>query len=591
MSNFLSPSCPILQLPVELILEILQLSRPNGFQAFMRTCKTIYQVGAGLIEEHNFCKSWKIFQYSWQIEDYLVFEGLFIFFQSFLELQPSKQDQVLSYLNNIDWIGGFHPIPKGITGTAILVRIASEIPWLFQEIQRISRDLQDLRVNNKEFMFSCEFQMEDFGVEHERLGIAKLGSNLVIPDLIGLLLLPNLLSLIVSDRGGLEILALVAHYNGETYFQQLQTIHLKGRHRKSLSQITPLLLLPKLKSLIIYTLDDCNTLMSSNESTSFYQLDSARKSSLANICFYDADADYRSIASFLASFLVVRSFVWENSGNLEDEDPKRYESSIEEGVQAEHGIDETVSLLEAESNDGGSIKDGGPEEGLPSLTSELHWLPIIKYDSEGEAAIDHGSKSSSSSGWDVKPGQGLSFWNPSKLLGEVLYPHRDTLEHLAVTIALDTAHFTYIEKPHLIQHFKDFNNLKYLEFDTRVMKTRKGKHHQIPPEGIPCSLASILPSSVEVVRILVYEPEFLIVHAMLRSLPQQMSSFPYLRTLCLVLNADDWMAAEFADTDLTIETKTRMIPLQQDLEGVGVQLSFEIGRFSGFDPRANIVNF
>jgi hypothetical protein len=608
MASSRSIYCPILQLPPELLLYIVKSSRPDGFEAFILTCKTVYQVGAPLIQEHNFCKIWPIFYESRQLPvfgeprrlpGYLEFRGLFRFFQHLLELPSLRKSPILQYLNNIEWVGGFHPKPEGMTETAVLQKAALEAPWLLKRIQEMNEDLQRLKVCYDEVLFE-ELEIKGYGFESARSVIENIDpysrASSLIPDLIGLLPLPSLISLKIDDRGSRGILGLVRHHNGELYFQQLRKIYFKGDHQKSLSQIAPLLLLPTLKSLIIYTIEDRQPLVDGREAITFEWPYGDKKVALENIYFYNAGAETPSISKFLSPCLILRSFAWENIGLLDDRgEPEDYplmddrqlrdEVPSEENSPSEDESSEDESsienYIENEPVDGKNDEHGDPNENPYHPYWERHWCPLVEYDSDvrsgnDESTEDNGDVQSTINGWEGRPKDSPIWWNPAKLLNDVLLPHKETLEHIALTIVSDTSCHTLIERSHQVQHFKDFTNLKYIEFDTRVVRTRKGKHHQIPPEGIPASLASILPSSIEDVRILVFDPIFNIVHAMLRSLPHQRANFPRLRTLCLVLRADS-DHHEFADTETTVETKTRLVHLQDDLQNLGVVLTFEIG--------------
>jgi hypothetical protein len=208
-------------------------------------------------------------------------------------------------------------------------------------------------------------------------------------------------------------------------------------------------------------------------------------------------------------------------------------------------------------------------------------MPLIDYDSEDDNDEENDDHQRLIDEWGWKPGEVPRFWNPSKLLNEVLLPHKNSLEHLGLTIALkDTT--SLIEKSDLVLHFRDFTSLKYLEFDTRILRTRKGNHDQIPPEGIPESLAKILPTSIEVVHILAYHSQFQILHAMLRSLPRQKIHFPNLWLITIVLNG----GANFLNLPPAIESEKRLKPLQHELKSLGVDLIFETDQFFYDRPKA-----
>jgi hypothetical protein len=614
MAGLQSTYIPILQLPPELLFFLLQLSRPNDFEALMLTCKTIYQVGALLIQEHNFCKTWPVFYESRQLPTfneprrlpgYLEFKGLFRFFQCLLEIPASRQSRILQYLSNIEWIGGFYPKPEGDTEIAVLKKMALKAPWLFKRIQAINKNLQRLNVCYSQVLFEEDFEVKDSGPSIAQQGSENVytdsKASSLMPDLIGLLLLSNLISLKIDDSGSQEFLELVRHLNGELYFQQLRKIYFKGALQKSLNQIAPLLLLPNLKYLIIHNVEDRQPLVDGREAVTFKWPYGNKKSTLENVCFYNSGAETSSLSEFLSPCLFLRSFIWENIGLLEDEqDPPDHlpaddRQSHGEGQPRETPTSEDRPSIENETVNGENDEYRDPDDNPYHPYWEQHWVSLVEYDSDvrssnGESAEDNSSIKSTVDDGQWFPKDSPIWWNPAKLLKDVLLPQRDTLEHIALTIVSHISCYTLVERSHQVQHFKDFTNLKYLEFDTRVVRTRRGKHNQIPPEGIPASLAAILPSSIEAVRIMVFHPEFSIVHAMLRSLPRERTNFPRLRNLYLVLKANSHRF-EFTDTETTVEIKKRLIHLQEDLQKLGVALTFETSEFQWYSPRASIKRY
>jgi hypothetical protein len=59
-------------------------------------------------------------------------------------------------------------------------------------------------------------------------------------------------------------------------------------------------------------------------------------------------------------------------------------------------------------------------------------------------------------------------FNPLSLLQQLSSTHHDKLEHLALLI--DNAEDLYIPSDNRIIHFKEFIQLKHLEFDTRLLR-------------------------------------------------------------------------------------------------------------------------
>lgn len=219
------------------------------------------------------------------------------------------------------------------------------------------------------------------------------------------------------------------------------------------------------------------------------------------------------------------------------------------------------------------------------LCEDLHhpkWnRRLYEYDSDDieddEDAQDDSIRNHSQQ-WDWKPQEKPIFWNPARFLTLVLLPHKDTLEHLSLTIAnIIPAHLSCIQRSHLIRNFKDLTNLKSLEFDSRIIRPRKGMHYEYPPDGIQASLADILPTSVETVRILAFDSEIEILLPTIRSLPRKRAQLPYLSEVCLVLNLKYETEGKL-DTWDTEVSKKLLEGLRDELAKLGILLTFETAR-------------
>jgi hypothetical protein len=80
-----------------------------------------------------------------------------------------------------------------------------------------------------------------------------------------------------------------------------------------------------------------------------------------------------------------------------------------------------------------------------------------------------------------------------------------------------------IQRCFKILHFLEFKALKRLEFDTRILRSRKGEHQVFPP------LTKILPQTVEVVGIIIDDHRT--VQQLLDSLPATKAELPHLHTV------------------------------------------------------------
>jgi hypothetical protein len=312
MANRSPNFCSILQLPPELLYEILQLSRPDDYEVLMLTCKAIYEIGTPLIEEHNFCKSWHLLQSVIYNTPEFRFRGVFTLLLRLLELPPTSQWWTLRYVKNVTWHGGILPIPQEITPMEILNRVKSEEPWLFQTVAHINASLTNIGISHDRFLLSQNDDRNDD--RNDDSGSWRSPPTMASRyRIIGLLLFSNLKWLTIDCVYCPEIPAIIDKHRGDVYFQQLQVLQIKRAHSDTLKDLMPFLLLPKLKSLIM---DSLQGYIRSEDGSSIvwpkwpYR---DRKSKLEQVTFFKADADTNCVMDILSHLLSLRTFVWENN--------------------------------------------------------------------------------------------------------------------------------------------------------------------------------------------------------------------------------------------------------------------------------------
>lgn len=343
----------LLRLPTELLVEIIQLTRPDSYEAFMLTCKTVHRAGARLIQEHSLCKTLSFLPSAPGSPGHGIINGQFTFLHQLLEIPKFRQYWILEYMNNVEWYYESSPRDKSPPEVETLERIKSSAPWLFQRIRDVFKDLKDLDFHNDDF----------FLIGHNDYRMIDMGFETIFPSIIGLLMLPNLKSLIFDQFGATQIPAIVARYSGEVYFQQLQEICIKSagnqkEDQTTLNYIAPLLLLPRLKSLTTYELDGywIPFMQEENKETIRFEWPYGdRKSTVERICFQKADADIDSVANFLGGLTELRSFEWKNNPQwwipkAEQEEYHRLEM-IEQGMILD---DESEAVLEHPAVEGES---------------------------------------------------------------------------------------------------------------------------------------------------------------------------------------------------------------------------------------------
>ncbi|KAF2663728.1 hypothetical protein BT63DRAFT_418637 [Microthyrium microscopicum] len=170
----------------------------------------------------------------------------------------------------------------------------------------------------------------------------------------------------------------------------------------------------------------------------------------------------------------------------------------------------------------------------------------------------------------MEAGPRATHLEPFIFLHEALLPYNDTLEHFSLKTTPSYNAF-FLASWDLISDFTKLPRLRYLEFDAHVLRTQKGEQDEVPPSGIPSSLAKILPASIEDVRMLAYNSKFQILHAMLRSLPHRRARYPNLRTFEIAMNG----VSSIHTLSRSFESEERLITLQAALEDFGIQLAFQ----------------
>jgi hypothetical protein len=623
----------ILRLSNELLFDLLQLSRPNDFEALVLTCKRFYSVGFSLIEEHDFCRNWPMQHLQTTQDRHIVIQGIFDFFLDLIELPSSKQKWIISYLERLCWRGGIYPTARYLTPKGVLGKIGSEATWLHNQMKCIYENLRG--VDFDDVPSSLE-PLDELNANESVKPHNLNNSNELLPSefyrVVLLLLSSNIQSLIFKHYPLLRpyddtpsISAIIHHSQGQRYFQQLRQIHIHNDFTCTFIDITPFLLLPRLKTLIADKLED-NVI--DDEGIKVYDWPNRNhQSGLERLAFISADSDSKCVEVFLGSLKLLRSFAWtdykpdvdldsinedsdifedpndseplvvvEDNGD-EDEEAPSQEAEVDPtaqpvtggfledrgGIEAQNeardhidGAEEPNDDLQRRLDDGEDIQnelEQRLEQGTIGLDHPLlrkYWQPFAGYDSDD--CVEKDSQSDLSTEKNRIQQSRERSWNPAQLVNEILIRYKDTLQHLTLTISFRTAYYPPIKREHQVVHFREFHNLTQLEIDSRILKTRVGKHRGVLSDGIPNPLADLLPSSIEKVRLVVPNPESGIAYGMLRGLPDEIHRFPTLHTIHVVHKYDS--GSETIKLEMLLTEKS-MQPLISEFLTAGVTLDLQ----------------
>jgi hypothetical protein len=180
-------------------------------------------------------------------------------------------------------------------------------------------------------------------------------------------------------------------------------------------------------------------------------------------------------------------------------------------------------------------------ESLQSLVLEFEVIHSLVDDSDEEdtAKYERGRKIVEGR-WDCDTKWELCKWPPPVRAEETLQSilaqtmSSRSLKHLA--IASQPEHtIPWTDPKQLIVHFKDFEYLTHLEFNIYLLRPSNYKIWSGRVEYLPRSLVEILPSSIEVVRLIIDTVHYRVFDRLLERIPSERNPLPALRKILLRL--------------------------------------------------------
>jgi hypothetical protein len=119
-----------------------------------------------------------------------------------------------------------------------------------------------------------------------------------------------------------------------------------------------------------------------------------------------------------------------------------------------------------------------------------------------------------------------NLFKPSLLLALLAETHGSTLEQLGMTISKDSEFCpmgVHIQPWFKVLHFLDFKVLTCLEFDTRILRNRRGSKSSFPP------LAKVLPQSLQMLGLIINQPFEEILGSTLKELLESLPAAGFVR--------------------------------------------------------------
>jgi hypothetical protein len=577
---------PFLELPTELLYQIIELSRPLDFESLLLTSKRVYDVGQRLIPAHNYCKdlfsrnSHSIFGSSFEILDRL-----------------TEAERVYQWLNLYIQYLNINTLAFTLVRPGDVMERVQHTDWLMEQFERVAQDVPELgryRPPNEQNQVRQE-----------------LFYNLAIFPL-----LPNLRMLVLDSMPNImhrfDLCWLVKQYKMGQCFPELETLELS---RQTLTKyehiITWLHSLPKLRSLLVnkpIPPDNPDEIM--RQLGLDWPLGNQRALPLKHLFFLNATAPVELVLGILERVEALEVFMWEetaayyiatrdsNASNVstvenpaatlaEAPAPATYEISWREQEAAdETHVDETLTqplrgrhgfvtpeivALEMQYENllnyyGHSIYTIYCDRTFEAIREEWDPLPsnvAVEEDNEDMA-------NSPSRLWHVR-GSGRTYrlqesrlFNPKRLVECLSQRFAASLKRLTLTVSADVAN-TLLLRQHQISNFRGFPNLTHLEFDDEALRPIKGSFEDYPLGWYPRPLVAVLPSSLKALRLNVRMGIFHHIHVMLRDLPSHKANFASLNHITV----------QFAEYMAPYETMTRIQPLEKKFGEAGVRLEMK----------------
>jgi hypothetical protein len=552
----------ILCLPNEILYMIHLECQPRDYESLMLSCKQTYFAGIPLLEDHNYCRKWPTVNISTEAFHITSVER---FLKVLQQQKPKHQIRMLQSLRRARWSSIGEEV--GLS----MVRYTESLRQL--EKSEVLREMtHDLRtaLQSRDLIF--EDEMAQFWARE------PLDENITVLESQFYLILPLLLfrnveyiqfrtipSLDAARPGSLYRAAvpnMILKFQGMEFFQELREIHFFGR-AQTLEALFPYLMLPKLRKICV---DKVRNVESKPAPKDWMDMTSKapERSRVERLLIFQAIAKPDGIEGLLKRVPRLKMFVWEDFTLKNDMAAAKLAYRVEEGEE-EEGF--------------AAFDHGQISQAVDTNQLGRHWTCQSlesDYDSDDIPDDELITEQLSLDNEDVIINIERALWDPLRLVNMLSWYCKHTLQRLSIMLPKYTL-VDMIKRQDLIPHFKDFDRLTHLEYDHRIVRARRGR----APKGIPASLSSILPPTIQVVHIAGSGQNYDNLRIMLQKLPkpERKRLVPDLRDIKLIWD----LVTPWSNQHVQVERWERLELLRHSLGEVGIAVGVEVRKPSGIE--------
>jgi hypothetical protein len=451
-------------LPSELLVSIANFSRPNSFESFMLSSKTIHAAGSGLIKDHNFCKRWDDCN-ALHTSRHLHTCAPISTFQRLLEAPRSVRPWLLEYKSKV-FICYYHFRHWEGQTFDVMSRVRTQLPWIVDEYLYLLAQFPSLFHDfESSDSLARYFEGRDSTISEKDLG--------PLCALLLLLLCSNCRILVIHEPQvppGSSCISRLSQLNGHNIghpiLPDLSTIHVDHAHRRLEKEMAHSLF-------------------------SFQRLENLVLGQLVTVSRHSQNL------TDLVSSPVPQS-------TCEEYSPMLRQLILRKAIILP---DDMLDLL------------------MPLVYLESLLLEIRPYTHDIKPVREEG---------EIWPPQ----FRGADFVLAIARCKGNSLKHLSLTIWYNRSTFDPIIDP--FQHisgFHDFAALTHLEFDACILcGTKEIVLNLSEPHWIPIPIWQALPSSIQVVRIIVHRVTSHILYGLLRDTPFEKNKFASLRKIVLRLS-------------------------------------------------------
>jgi hypothetical protein len=559
----------ILDLPAELLYQIIDLCRPDGFESCLLTCKTILSIGSDLIEDHAFCKKWVSRTGGDRKESkHKVFHDLFEILESWMELPPRRRTSVFRYIKQIE-VTRYSEHSDVYNMQKLFIQLKEEEPSYLQLFQKLLQQVWNIEPY-------CETHGQPrirciLGIEKEQQRTCLERYNIAmnpleevhrsfVPEMfdsVGLGILPNLQSLILSVYGhdlntsnAPGICFLASRDLNKLCYQHLRELYIRSQWIPTLDDAASLLELPLLETLIMDKLRDGDTADQDGEETHF-STQMRTKSPLKRLVFFDAKATPERLGQFLTLISRLEVFFWEAALDPIPSTPSLDELQSDSNL----GEDQHIPLDAGDAVDWDDSDDAIDDVVASRWSSRRPPSPLIIYESVDDIdGVEFNDPT-------------RSMWKPADIFGQIFSSHGNSLRRLTIKCSPSLSD---VKSSDRIVDFQGCTSLTHIEYDESIVRKRSRRIYKDSADSkhLPASPHSVLPASIKVVIFTIYLPSFNTIHEMLRGLLSFREQFSKLRLIYIQISIPALDELEYLLDDL----KSQMEDLIGSFLKVGIVL-------------------